>query len=101
MLAKRFSTQDGRFDAIKFKFFSLDCCGTLCREPVSSSLAATFKFRLHRANLDKITTFSRYDHAQRSFVRFRGKEYRDARGVRKLCSEAKDGDMQLMPHANE
>lgn len=50
MLAKRSSVQDGRFDVIKSKFFSVDCCGTLCREPESNSLAATFKFRLHRVN---------------------------------------------------
>ena len=50
MLTKRFSVQNGRFDAIKFKIFFLVCCGTLCREPESNSLAATFKFRLHRVN---------------------------------------------------
>jgi hypothetical protein len=50
MLAKRSSVQDGRFDAIEFKFIFLVCCGTLCREPESIGLAANFKFRLHRVN---------------------------------------------------
>lgn len=36
-----------------------------------------------------------------ALVRFRGKEYRDTRAVRHCTRKTKDGDMQLMPQANE